>query len=59
MSGGGIAEVWRLPDGPWGVQLAVRQDNWHGFYHVLPDYGGTIKVIPDGSTPLIIGGAWV
>lgn len=65
---GGIAELWRLPDKEVRTidggsvrrrQVAIRQDNWIGWYKVLPDYGGSLSEIPEGSTPLILNGVWV
>lgn len=62
-----IAEMWRLPDkrvtkmdgSPAELRrVAIRQDNWIGFYQVLPDYGETISTIPEGSVPLILDGQW-
>lgn len=63
-----ISEMWRLPDKTYlqmddtsktVCQLAIREDNWHGYYRVLPDYGETIKQVPEGSIPLIIDGKWL
>lgn len=54
-----MAELWGTPDG----QIYYKLDNWHGFYHAIPNVkqepGDRVSEPPADAVLLLKDGEWL